>query len=103
MIPTIGRIIYIFKRHARYASPEPEAAIITHVNEDGTINVRGFTHEGGDFSLHSVRLQDDGDPEDIQSVHAEWMPYQKAVARGEIAPTKHATPDTDNKAVSAPT
>jgi hypothetical protein len=89
--PTIGRTIYVFKRHARYGSPEPEIGFITHVNEDGTINVKGFTHEGGDFVLHSLPLRQDGDP-DSDVVHAEWMPYQKAVARGEIPPVQHAPP-----------
>ena len=73
--PTIGALIYIWKRHARYQSPEPEAAIITHVNEDGTINVKGFTHEGGDFVMHSLPLRKDNDPE-VETAHAQW-PDQK--------------------------
>jgi hypothetical protein len=41
------------------------------------------------FSICSVHLHQDGEDRPKEGF-AEWMPYQKSVAKGETAPTLHA-------------
>jgi hypothetical protein len=53
------------------------------------INVGGFDRDGVPFSACSVQLIQDGDALPDVTAYAEWMPYQKLVAKGEITPTLH--------------
>lgn len=87
--PTVGRIVWIRNRTHAMEGRQPEMATIAFVNDDGTIHVGGFNHHGLPFAIHSVTLiQDDEAAPD--GVHAEWMPYQKQLAAGEMKPTLHA-------------
>ena len=91
--PTIGRVVLVFNRHRNANKAKPEAAFIADVHSDRLINVGGVDHGGMPFAVTSLRLAQEGDIIGDGEVHAAWMPYQKAVAKGEIQPTLHATPE----------
>lgn len=87
--PTIGRIVLIYRPEAD--TNQFEAAMITHINASGTIDVAGFgggNHKGATFALQNLELRQDNvadDPEiDYERVKllgdkpfACWMPYQR--------------------------
>ena len=83
--PTIGRVVWYhpIEHHA-----QPYAAMVSYVHSDSVINLGGFTPNGIPFSGTSVFLWD-GEGEAPQGPYAEWVPYQKQVAAGQIAPTLH--------------
>jgi len=76
--PTIGRVV-LFNNNNRTGQRVP--ALICHVHSDTLINVGGFDQYGMPFSYVNVTLCADG--EECLPYHAEWMPYQKEVARKE--------------------
>ena len=41
---------------------QPEVGLVTMLNDDGTVNVAGFTHDARSFSLISVPVQTNYDP-----------------------------------------
>jgi hypothetical protein len=66
------------------------AAIIAFVHSDSVVNLAVFDGDGNAHSATSVPLiQDDGKAPDT-GYWCEWMPYQKAVAAGDIPAVKHA-------------
>ena len=84
--PTIGRVVLIH----RGKSDQAEPALICYVHSDTLINVGGFDSNGAPFAETSLTLiQTDTEP--VPEKYASWMPYQKAVAAGEIPPVLHAT------------
>jgi hypothetical protein len=88
--PTIGRVVLVHRPYSIYRE-QPEPALIAFVWSDSCINVGGFDANGTPFSATSVQLlQDDDTAPTDGRVYAEWMPYQKAVAAGEIPAVKHA-------------
>ena len=93
IVPTIGRVVLVFNRYQNTMRQYPEAAQIAFVHSDRMINVGGIDHNGLPFCLTSLRLAQEGDILADGEVHAAWMPYKKAVAKGEIQPTLHATPE----------
>lgn len=91
--PTIGRMVHFYhcKRYPHVTAHGPVfAAIITHVWSDNCINIAAFDSNGVVFGETSVELLQDDSPKPLHQ-HCCWMPYQKAVAAGEIPPTLHAT------------
>ena len=84
--PTIGRVVLVI----RGASDQAEPALICYVWNDRLINVGGFCCNGSPFALTSLRLLQDDDAAVTGQPYAQWMPYQKAVAAGEIPPVLHA-------------
>lgn len=60
-LPTVGRIVHVhipagsaFERRAR--GPDPIAAIVTRVNDDGTIEVSAFMPRETDLTpIHSLK------------------------------------------------
>ena len=54
------------------------------------INVAYFDSNGFPYRETSVDLLQDDDPKPEGKPFATWMPYQKAIAEGKIAPTLHA-------------
>lgn len=84
--PTIGRVVLVH----REKSDQPEPALICYVWNDRMVNVGGFDRNGEPFSATSVQLLQDDDLA-TSPCYAEWMPYQKQVASGEIPATLHAT------------
>ena len=81
--PTVGRVVWVFLADHGDASHDSSKAVpglITYVNEDGTIDVGGFTRTGT-FIRNGVPLE----PVEISNGdYAVWMPYQKAVASGDV-------------------
>lgn len=63
MMPTIGRIVHYQK------SGEPLAALITAVNEDGTVNLAVFSSWGSTYPEH--RISDAAEP---TAGHWNWPP-----------------------------
>lgn len=94
IIPTIGRVVLVRNRHANVRKDYPEAATVAFVHNDRLINVSGVDHDGMLFAMHSLQLVQEEDAAPTDAPYAEWMPYQKAVAKGEIAPVLHATPES---------
>jgi len=91
--PTVGRIVLVKNRHANEDRSQPEGAQVCFVHNDRSINVGGFDMYGMPFAMHNLTLVQEEDDEPEDGPYAEWMPYQKAVAKGEIPPTLHATPE----------
>ena len=92
--PTIGRVVLYHP--ARYMATgviddAPFAAIVTYVHDDRMVNLAVFSHVGSAWGVTSVPLIQGDDKPDDGAAYCEWMPYQKAVAAGAIAPTLHAT------------
>lgn len=90
IIPTIGRTILVYHRNGNFTG-KPEIAFICDVHSDSQISVAGFDRLGAHFALLWLPLKQDDDPRRAD-MHAEWMPYQVKVAKGEIPPNQHATP-----------
>lgn len=77
--PTIGRVVWVTRPSS--ASDQKEPALITYVFGDRMINVGGFDRDGQPFAATSVQLIQDDEPPPAFGIYAEWMPYQKSVAR----------------------
>jgi hypothetical protein len=103
MTPTKGRIVLIHGRPGLPKSLQPEVGLVTKVHPDSThINVVAFSEQGQMHVHHSIPMvQDDDDPPET-GLYAQWMPYQMAVSRGEIAPVVHASPGLGTNAPEAP-
>jgi hypothetical protein len=70
---------------------KPLRADIVDVHDDRHVALNVDDHEGKrHFIPRAFLLQEGETPMDGLS-YCEWMPYQKAVAKGEIKPTLHAT------------
>lgn len=82
--PTVGRIVW-YQDGVRGT----QAAIITHVWGDYLVNLTVFDPNGTPFAKTSITLVQEGQPVPAEP-YCEWMPYQKAVASGAIAPVLHA-------------
>lgn len=94
IVPTIGRVVWYWPGKSEpiaQGGDQALAALVAHVWSDRCINIAGFDANGNHFARTSVLLVQDGAPRP-SAQFAEWMPYQKQVAAGQIAPTLHATP-----------
>jgi len=88
--PTVGRVV-LYYRHGKTqfdANEQPEAATVAYVHSDTMVNLSVVDHNGVQFATTSVFLYQ-GEGDRPESSYAEWMPYQKAVAAGEVARTLH--------------
>ena len=95
--PTIGRVV-LFHPAGAEPNAQPWPALICHVYSDTSINVGGFDKRGRPFGETEVELvQDSGHGVPSEKSWCEWMPYQKAVAEGKLAPTLHAEPEKASK------
>jgi hypothetical protein len=92
--PTVGRIVYFrpgkgARSMMNVRDDQPLRADIVYVWSDRNVSLVVNDHMGVHHFLEHVHLAQEGDlPYD--GSYCEWMPYQKAVAKGEIAPTLHA-------------
>jgi hypothetical protein len=84
--PTVGRIVWVRREQSEDTS-QPEAAQIVYVHSNTSINVVGHDKDGNYFFIAHLYLNQDGG--EMERPFAEWMPYQKQVAAGEIPPVKH--------------
>ena len=86
--PSIGRVVW-YHPAGSSSTDQPNAAIIAHVWSDTCVNLAVFSANGEASFQTSVFLYDPETTPRPFCSYAEWMPYQKAVAKGEIAPTLH--------------
>jgi hypothetical protein len=94
IVPTVGRVVYFHpgegarsRMHVR--GDQPLRADILYVYGDRHVALNVDDHEGQRHFIPHATLMQDGDmPPD--GSYAEWMPYQTAVAKGQIKPTLHA-------------
>lgn len=90
--PTVGRVVWY---HPGPEDPwgsksdEVQAAIIAAVFSDTEVNLMVITPNGEPYQRQHVTLHQEGN-EAPANGYAEWMPYQKQVASGQIPPTLHA-------------
>ena len=96
MIPAIGRVVYFrpgngarFRMRIRDQA-QPCRADIVYVWNDRNIAVNVDDHEGQRHYFSPVVLIQDGEKPPEGLSYCEWMPYQIAVAKGQIQPTLHA-------------
>ena len=93
--PTVGRVVWfcphVTDKEMQVHDPRQLCnAHIVYVWNDRTVNLAVHDQNGTPFARTSVRLLQDDDLKPEQGFFACWMPYQKAVAKGEIPPTLHA-------------
>jgi hypothetical protein len=97
ILPTVGRIVHYHPRPGEKGVTVPDtmgqpcAAIVAHVNPDGTVNLGVFDRDGHQYGRRGVQLIQEGSAHPQFGDWCEWMQYQKDVAAGRIAPTLHAT------------
>lgn len=89
--PTVGRVVLYHPAFVADSGTNERtfAALVCFVHSDTMVNLAVFDENGLAGSETSVLLFQ-GEGERPASRYAEWMPYQKAVAAGEIPPTLHA-------------
>jgi hypothetical protein len=93
--PTVGRIVWYRPspddriRMNVISADQALKADVVYVHGNGLVNLRVIDHLAQPHRRESVLLRQDGEVEP-EGAYCEWMPYQKAVAKGEIAPTLHA-------------
>lgn len=94
--PSVGRVVWYYPAadDARLKRDKagPLAAMIAMVRPDGMLNLMVVAQDGHPVGRVGVQLVQDTSSADINVVagYATWMPYQRAVAAGQIAPTLHA-------------
>lgn len=91
--PTVGRVVHFYPQgtDALSGPMEPLAAIIAYVWHDRMVNLMVIDRNGIPHARTSVYLHQDADTVNPSASYAAWMPYQKAVAAGDISATRHAT------------
>lgn len=92
--PTIGRIVWYWPSLVDGATrdPQPLAAIVAHVNQDGTVNLGIFDRSGDHYKRTHVPLIQEGDAEPERDGFCQWMPYQIGQAK-KHAGEPSASPD----------
>ena len=84
--PTIGRVVWFYpterdERGFRLSKFQACDAHIIFVQEDGTVNLIVFTHEGVMVTVHKVRLLQEGEEPKAGEPYATWVPYQVGQAK----------------------
>lgn len=96
--PTVGRVVLFwpstsFDRHEFHVNgPQPCAATVAYVWNDEMVNLSVTDHNGRHHAVTSVSLVQDEQAKPEGGRYCEWMPYQKQVAAGAIAPNLHKVP-----------
>lgn len=105
IVPTNGRIVWytpysnemqgnygMVTQRDKDGNVVPLMAQVCAVHGSRCVNLLVTDANGKTFPVTSRTLIQDGDERNRSGGYAEWMPYQKKVASGEIAPTLHAEP-----------
>jgi hypothetical protein len=89
--PTIGRIVLYHPPFVPDSGTNEEtcASIVVAVHSDEIVNLAVFDSVGN-LHPHLTVFLFQGEGDRPAGAYAEWMPYQKAVAAGNIPPTLHA-------------
>jgi hypothetical protein len=101
--PTIGRVVWFWPGDVKRIMinildpKQPHDAHITFVHSDTEINVAGFDHRGEPFSVHNVKLVQEGEAPYEGESHAAWMPYQQGQAKRHEAEAKTVGHETADK------
>lgn len=77
--PTNGRIVWFYRNVDASLDPhgQPQAAMISYVTNDQTINLTVSNPDGSTFGVQNVQLVQEGDVVlDPEAPLARWMPYQ---------------------------
>ena len=101
--PSNGRIVWYTPAQKRddfdsdgaivqHNKQKPLAAMVVHVWGDRMVNLVVFDSNGDQYPRTSVTLLQDDDAKPEEGRFCSWMPYQKAVAAGQIPPVLHADP-----------
>jgi hypothetical protein len=96
IIPTIGRVMWYWPEK-QYRGDQPWVALVSFVHDANVVNLAVFRPNGSiDGGKTAVPVVQDGSPHIAgDRPYVEWMPYQKAVASGKVAPTLHAQAKKD--------
>ena len=106
-IPTVGRVMLFtpaaddIVRFALVAHPDDapdklvqlDAHVVyvwPAIDLHQRVNLAVFDQAGNHHAVQGVRVIQDGELPEEGTAFVQWMPYQKAVAKGEIPPTLHA-------------
>ena len=87
--PTIGRVVWFWlNNEACYAeNAQPNAALVTFVHNDDTVNLVVFDRNGDGQARTVVHLWQGEGPRP-SGPHCEWMPYQKGQAAKQESESK---------------
>lgn len=102
MKPTVGRIVHYWPTGKGLNAEGPQAAVVSFVHKDGTMNVGVFnkygTHQGGKQRVELVQ----GDITPAPGVHfCEWPPREPdVIAVGPSQPPPPPPPPVDNAHVA---
>ncbi len=99
--PTVGRVVYFRPGNGARSrmfvrDSTPLRADIVYVWNDRRVSLNVDDHEGKRHYFPDVILIQDGEIPPGDGSYCEWMPYQKAVAKGEIKPALHAQRPPDS-------
>lgn len=79
--PTIGRVVW-YRRPGGKPDDQPEAAMVTYVWGDRSVNLIVHDRNGQSRPATSVPLVQEGDEKPPTGIgYAEWMPYQISTAK----------------------
>lgn len=88
--PTVGRNLLYYPSGNTPETHQPHAAHIAYVWSDTCINIGYWDQNGVPKSATSVLLYNEEMPKPTTN-YCCWMPYQTAVAKGEVPPVLHAS------------
>lgn len=86
---TVGRVVHYWVRQG-FRGNGPNAAIVAFVYMNNVVNLMVIRESGETYSAQGISHWD-GEGMRPTTAHWEWMAYQKAVAKGEIAPNLYPT------------
>lgn len=88
MTPEVGLVVWF--RSVVDPDPQPMAATISYINEDGTLNLSTNNHAGAQFSFTGIPLIQPGDP--VPKIpYCEWPAYALAVEASSAALSASST------------
>ena len=92
IVPTVGRMIHYWPGSDEITLSRPLAALVCAVIDDTHVNLTVYAAHGGSIEgRQNVEIvEDDTVLYGKYAGYARWMPYQSAVAKGEIPPVLHA-------------
>lgn len=88
--PTVGRAIHYYPSGNTPETHQPHSAQIAYVWTNTCVNIGYLDQNGVHKSATSVLLYQEEDMPKPTTNYCCWMPYQTAVAKGEIPAVQHA-------------